>query len=424
MAIPITMAIFFLASLILTWVLNLAESAFDYISYREAEAVVAKRPGNPILQVLDRLPEHQLAVRFWSSVFLATSAVLITVFIDYFVNNVWLSAAGGILVMGVMTLLSAFRSPRKIGAKHYEVSAQGTAWLVRLLTVILGPIPRLFITDTDTENDDENDEADLEEKHFREYVSRASKADVLEDDEAEMIQSVFEMDDTLVRAIMVPRTDVVWLESGTTLADATEIFIDSGFSRIPLIGESPDDVLGIVFLKDIVRATHTQRLSPQEQVNVLAREIRVVPESKSVWDLLQELQREAIHAAIVVDEYGGTAGLVTLEDLIEELVGDISDEYDDVEIADVIPQPNGEFLVNASMSVTDFSEAFNLFLDDDEDVDTVGGLLAKSLGKIPVEGSVTEIENLTLTVASLVGKRNRVDTIKVTVHSSSEETTA
>ena len=424
MAIPITLAILFLVSLVLTWVLNLAETAFDYISYREAEAVVAKRSGNPILQVLDRLPEHQLAVRFWSSVFLATSAVLVTVFIDHFVNNVWLSAAGGILVMGIMTLLSAFRSPRKIGAKHYEVSAQGTAWLVRLLTVILGPIPRLFITENDTENDDDDDETDLEEKHFREYVSRASKADVLEDDEAEMIQSVFEMDDTLVRAIMVPRTDVVWLESGTTLADATESFIDSGFSRIPLIGESPDDVLGIVFLKDIVRATHTKRLSPQDQVNVLAREIRVVPESKSVWDLLQELQREAIHAAIVVDEYGGTAGLVTLEDLIEELVGDISDEYDDVEIADVIPQPDGEFLVNASMAVTDFSEAFNLFLDDDEDVDTVGGLLAKSLGKIPVEGSVTEIENLTLTVASLVGKRNRVDTIKVTVHSSSEETTA
>lgn len=423
MAVPITLAILFLVSLALTCALNLAESAFDYVSYREAEAVVAKRPGNPILQVLDRLPEHQLAVRFWSSVFLATSAVLITVFIDHFVNTVWLSAVGGILVMGVITLLSALRSPRKIGAKHYEVSAQGTAWLVRLLTAILGPIPGLFIADTDTEDDDENEENDLEEKHFREYVSRASKADVLEDDEAEMIQSVFEMDDTLVRAIMVPRTDVVWLESGTTLAEATEIFIDSGFSRIPLIGESPDDVLGIVFLKDIVRATHTRRLSPEDQVNLLVRDIRVVPESKSVWDLLQELQREAIHAAIVVDEYGGTAGLVTLEDLIEELVGDISDEYDDVEIADVIPQPNGEFLVNASMSVTDFSEEFNLFLDDDEDVDTVGGLLAKSLGKIPVEGSVTNIENLTLTVASLAGKRNRVDTIKVTVHSSTEETT-
>lgn len=424
MAVPITLALLFLLSYALTWVLSLAESAFDYLSYREAEAIVAKRPTNPVLLVMDRLAEHQLAVRFWNSVLLAATAVLLTVFIDFFVDNVWLAAAGGIVLMAIITLMSSLRSPVRLGAKHYEVSAQSTAWLVRFLTVILGPIPRLFISEAESEHDEDGDEPDLEEKHFREYVSRASKADVLEDNEAEMIQSVFEMDDTLVRAIMVPRTDVVWLNSGTTLEDATKIFIESGYSRIPLIGESPDDVLGIIFLKDIVRAMHIHRLTSNDEVNVLARELRVVPESKSVWDLLQELQREAIHAAIVVDEYGGTAGLVTLEDLIEELVGEISDEYDDVEIADVIPQPNGEFLVNASMSVTDFSEAFNLLLDDDEDVDTVGGLLAKSLGKIPIEGSVTDIENLTLTVASLAGKRNRVDTIRVAIHTPSEETTS
>lgn len=420
MAVPIILALLFITTCVLNWVLNLAAAAFDYLSYKEAEAIAAKRPSNPVLQVVDRLPEHQLAVRFWSNFFLAASAVLITVFIDHFVNNVWVSAAGGIVIMAAIILVSAFRSPAKIGAKHYEVASQSTAWLVRLLTVALGPIPRLFRAELEPETDDD-DEEDLEEKHFREYVSRASKADVLEDDEAEMIQSVFEMDDTLVRAIMVPRTDVVWLESGTTVAQATEIFIDSGYSRIPLIGESPDDVLGIIFLKDVVRAIHTQRLSGTAEINALAREIRVVPESKSVWDLLQELQREAVHAAIVIDEYGGTAGMVTLEDLIEELVGDISDEYDDAEIADVIPQPDGEFLVNASMSVTDFAETFNLFLDDDEDVDTVGGLFAKSLGKIPAKGSVTEIENLTLTVTALTGKRNRVDTIHVTVHPLNQE---
>lgn len=420
MAVPIILALLFITTCVLNWVLNLAAAAFDYLSYKEAEAIATKRPSNPVLQVVDRLPEHQLAVRFWSNFFLAASAVLITVFIDHFVNNVWVSAAGGIVIMAAIILVSAFRSPAKIGAKHYEVASQSTAWLVRLLTVALGPIPRLFRAELEPETDDD-DEEDLEEKHFREYVSRASKADVLEDDEAEMIQSVFEMDDTLVRAIMVPRTDVVWLESGTTVAQATEIFIDSGYSRIPLIGESPDDVLGIIFLKDVVRAIHTQRLSGTAEINALAREIRVVPESKSVWDLLQELQREAVHAAIVIDEYGGTAGMVTLEDLIEELVGDISDEYDDAEIADVIPQPDGEFLVNASMSVTDFAETFNLFLDDDEDVDTVGGLFAKSLGKIPAKGSVTEIENLTLTVTALTGKRNRVDTIHVTVHPLNQE---
>ena len=424
MAVPITLALLSLLSYAITWTLSFAETAFDYLSTREAEAIVAKRPSNPVLTIMDRLAEHQLAVRFWNAVLLASTAVLITVLIDFFVDNVWLAAAGGIVVMAVITLLSSMRSPVRLGAKHYEVAAQSTAWLVRLLTVILGPIPRLFIRDPEAADDDIGDEPDLEEKHFREYVSRASKADVLEDDEAEMIQSVFEMDDTLVRAIMVPRTDVVWLDSDTTLEAAIQVFIDSGYSRIPLIGDSPDDVLGIVFLKDIVRALHTYRIGPKDEVNALAREIRVVPESKSVWDLLQELQSEAIHAAIVVDEYGGTAGLVTLEDLIEEIVGEISDEYDDAEIADVIPQPNGEYLVNASMSVTDFYEAFNIFLEDDEDVDTVGGLFAKSLGKIPIEGSVTEIENLTLTVASLAGKRNRVDTIRVAIHAPSEETTS
>lgn len=424
MAVPITLALLFLLSYALTWILSFAESAFDYLSYREAEAIVAKRPSNPVLHIMDRLAEHQLAVRFWNSVLLAATAVLLTVFIDYFVDNVWLAAAGGTVIMAVATLLTSMRSPIRLGAKHYEIAAQNTAWMVRLLTVILGPIPRLLITDAETETDDDSDEPDLEEKHFREYVSRASKADVLEDDEADLIQSLFEMDDTLVRAIMVPRTDVVWLESHTTLEDATKVFIETGYSRIPLMGESPDDVLGIVFLKDIVRAQHTNRLSPDDEVNVLARDLRVVPESKSVWDLLQELQREAIHAAIVVDEYGGTAGMVTLEDLIEELVGEISDEYDEVETADVIPQPNGEYLVNAAMSITDFSETFNLLLDDDEDVDTVGGLFAKSLGKMPTEGSVTEIENLTLTVDSLTGKRNRVDTIRVATHTTSEENTA
>lgn len=421
MVVPIVLGFLFVLTVSLTWVLSLAESALDYLSYREAEAIVAKRQANPVLHIMNRLPEHQLAVRFWNAVFLAASAALITVFFDHFLDNVGLSAAGGIVIMAVLTLLLSARSPRRIGAKHYEVAARTTAWLVRLLTIILGPIPRLFNPDTDHEDDDENEDNDLEERHFREYVSRASAADVLEDDEADMIQSVFDMDDTLVRAIMVPRTDVIWLESGTSLAAATDVFIRSGYSRIPLIGDSPDDVLGIIFLKDIIRAQHTNKLTPADDVNLLAREIRVVPESKTVWDLLQELQSEAIHAAVVVDEYGGTAGFVTLEDLIEELVGDISDEYDDAEIADVIPQPDGEYLVNASMSISDFSEAFDLLLDDDEDVDTVGGLLTKNLGKIPVRGSVTEVENLTLTVETLAGRRNRIDTIRVTTQTTQQE---
>src|SRR5699024_9426869 len=131
------------------------------------------------------------------------------------------------------------------------------------------------------ENDTEHDESELEERHFREYVSRASAADVLEDDEADMIQSVFEMDDTLVRAVMRPRIDVVWLDSGTSLDDAVEIFIASGYSRFPFVGDSPDDVLGIVFLKGLCRALHTNNLPPDYVVNLSFRDIRGVPESKT-----------------------------------------------------------------------------------------------------------------------------------------------
>lgn len=421
MATPIILGLLFLFCLALTWSLSLAESAFGYLSYREAEGIHSKWPKNPVLVVMDRLSEHQLAIRFWNALLLAISAVLATVTLDHFLNSVWLSALFGVLVMGATILLFNLRDPRLIGAKKYEATARATAWLVRFLTLILGPIPRLLIRDADQQPQFEYDETDLEEKFFREYVSRASQADVLEDEEAEMIQSVFEMDDTLVRSIMVPRTDIVWLDADTTLGKATEIFIQSGYSRIPLIGDNPDQIIGIVFLKDIVRAVHTGRLNNQDSINLLSREIRAVPESKTVWDLLQELQRESIHAAIVVDEYGGTAGLITLEDLIEELVGDISDEYDEHETADVVLLEKGVFIVNASMSVSDFAEVFNLLLDDDDDVDTVGGLFTKTLGKIPTEDAVTHIKNLTLTVDSLAGRRHRVDTIRVTMNEPTEE---
>src|SRR5699024_12266333 len=130
------------------------------------------------------------------------------------------------------------------------------------------------------------------------------------------------LDDTFGRASMVPRTAVGWLDSGTTLAAATEVFIRSGYSRIPLIGDSPDDVLGIIFLKDIIRAMHMHKLNSNDAVNLIAREIRVVPESKTVWDLLQELQSEAIHAAVGVDENGGNGGEGASGEVVDEEVGD------------------------------------------------------------------------------------------------------
>lgn len=227
------------------------------------------------------------------------------------------------------------------------------------------------------------------------------------------------MGDTLVRAVMVPRTDVVTVETGTTLEDAMNLFLRSGCSRIPLIGDSSDEVFGMVYLKDVAYALHRGlgdgAADPASPVDHVARDVRFVPESKPVSVLLQELQRESTHIAIVVDEYGGTAGLVTLEDLIEEIVGEISDEYDRQDRPEVELLEDGAFTVDARMSIDDFAETFGMDLDDEDDVDTVGGLLAKTLGRVPIQGSHVSVQGIELTAESLQGRRNRVARLVVRV---------
>jgi CBS domain containing-hemolysin-like protein len=191
------------------------------------------------------------------------------------------------------------------------------------------------------------------------------------------------------------------------------LFLRSGYSRMPVIRENADQILGIVYLKDVAAAVHG--LGPAEEpplVDDLAREVRYVPDSKPVSELLRELQKESTHVAIVIDEYGGTAGLVTLEDLIEEIVGEIVDEYD-TESAEAVDLGNGSYRVSARMGIDDLGELFDVELDDDE-VDTVGGLLAKTLGRVPIVGSHVEVDGISLRAERLEGRRNRVSHIIAT----------
>jgi CBS domain containing-hemolysin-like protein len=191
------------------------------------------------------------------------------------------------------------------------------------------------------------------------------------------------------------------------LEEAMDVFLESGFSRVPVIGDDTDHILGILYLKDLVATMHRLRgRDPRPVVEALARSVRYVPESKPVDDLLKELQGESTHVAIVVDEYGGTAGLVTLEDLIEEIVGEISDEYDSVS-PDVQGLGHGRFRIRARMGVEDFGELFDKELDDDE-VDTVGGLLAKHLGRIPSLGNSVVVSGIRLVADRMEPARNRV----------------
>ena len=392
--------------------LTAAESAFNYLSRHDAEAAILHSRGTALKRIMAQPVAHMRALRFWRIWFDMASAVAVTVLLNSLLDNVWLS---GLIATGVMALLGFVIvgvSPRQLGRVHSAGLVRFSAPLIRWLCWVLGPIPGWLVTlgSAVAPGAPADNEAFFSEEEFRELVDRATESDVIEDNEAEMIQSVFDFGDTLVRSVMVPRTDILCIDSGSSLHRAMSLFLRSGYSRIPVIGENTDQVLGIVYLKDVDAVIHN--LAPGEEpplVDELAREVRYVPDSKPVSELLRELQKESTHVAIVIDEYGGTAGLVTLEDLIEEIVGEIVDEYD-TESAEAVELGDGSYRVSARMSIEDLGELFDLELDDDE-VDTVGGLLAKALGRVPIVGSTVEVHGLSLRADRLEGRRNRVSHI-------------
>jgi CBS domain containing-hemolysin-like protein len=212
---------------------------------------------------------------------------------------------------------------------------------------------------------------------------------------------------------MVPRTEMVWIEANKNLRQALALALRSGFSRIPVIGTSVDDVLGVVYLKDLARHTLGGDGEPAATLRVeqVMREAVFVPESKPVDDLLSEMQAARVHLAIVVDEYGGTAGLVTIEDILEEIVGEITDEYD-VEVPPVQRLEGGAVRVSARLPIDDLAELFEVELPDDE-VDTVAGLLAQALGRVPIPGAVATVGGLRLVAEGASGRRNRIETVLV-----------
>lgn len=385
------------------------ESALSFFPRHDAEAVAAHGRHPSLEKVLAEPAVHLNALRFWRVWSEMAAAVAVAIFLVGLLGNEWIAGLIATVVMAVLGFMLVGVSPRRLGRMHASALIGSSAWLVHLLRRILGPIPEwlirlgsLLAKDTTGSED-----AFVSEEEFREFVDRASEADMIEDDEAELIHSVFDLGDTMVRAVMVPRTEIISVDQGGALDDALEIFLRSGYSRIPVIGESTDHILGVLYLKDVVATLH--RLGDHEQaptVEQLARSVRYVPESKTVADLLKELQRESTHFAIVVDEYGGTAGLVTLEDLIEEIVGEIADEYDQVS-PEVQKLPDGKYLVKARMAIDELGELFGKDIDDDE-VDTAGGLLAKYLGKIPAVGNSVEVNGILLVAQRIQGSPNRV----------------
>lgn len=356
---------------------------------------------------------HVNALNFLRIVAETVAAVLITLAFSTLLSEWWavLLVSAGIMI-GVSFILVG-SSPRSVGRAHPRAMLARTDWLVRGVRVLLGPLADLLVALGNRVTPGRPSSASFSsEEQLLSMVDEATELDVLEEEDRELIHSIFEFNDTIVREVMVPRTDMVVLEKGATVADAMTLFLSRGVSRVPLVGDSADEVIGVIYLRDAARLTFEK---PQKAatalVDKLAKPALFLPESKKADDALRQLQLESNHLALVVDEYGGIAGLVTMEDLIEELVGDISDEYDR-EQADSEQLDDNLFRVSAFMPIDELGDLFGIELDDD-DVDTVGGLLTKHLGRLPVTGSTTEVDGLHLTAERTEGRRKRVTTVLV-----------
>jgi CBS domain containing-hemolysin-like protein len=371
----------------------------------------AAEGSSPLQAVLAEVPRYLSVLSLARVAGEAGATVLLTVVLLHVIGPGWRAFAITAAIMIAAIYVATGLVPRAAERRNPARVALAAAAVLHPVVRFLGPLPR-FLGATGRKlgpgRGASGSEADL-----RGLVDLLEQRQVIEPGERAMIHSVFELGDTIVREVMVPRTDMVFVERDKTLGRALSLALRSGFSRVPVIGENLDDVVGIAYLKDIVARSQLHReCESVEQVSSIMRPATFVPESKPVDELLKEMQARQIHLAIVIDEYGGTAGLVTIEDILEEIVGEITDEYDQ-------EQPPVEWIedgqharVTARLPVEELEELFDVRIEA-EDVETVGGLLAQRLGRVPIAGSMATVAGLKLTAESLAGRRNRIGTVTV-----------
>lgn len=370
------------------------------------------RDTSALAQVVDRHSEALMVLTFLRVGAEMTAAVLFTVAATRLFNGFWPALVTAVFVTALASFVLVGVSPRTLGRQHSDAVALACArpllWTLRPLS----PLARMLVGVGNVVTPGEgyrNGPFDTEAE-LREFVDLAEDTDLIEEDERRMIHSVFDLGDTITREVMLPRTDMITIDSDRSLHQAMNLFVRSGFSRVPVVGESTDDILGVLYFKDVVRR-HLTGDTDTELTDVM-RPVAFVPESKPIDDLLKEMQTERVHFAIVVDEYGGTAGLVTMEDIVEEIVGEIDDEYDRV-TPGIEELGDGRVRVPARMSIDDLAEHFGVHLDED-DVDTVGGLLSRLVGRVPLPGARGEIAGLELVAEKMAGRRHQLATLIVT----------
>ncbi|HEU4811135.1 MAG TPA: hemolysin family protein [Nocardioides sp.] len=402
---------------VLAGLFSAADAALGSFSRARAEELHAEsRPGSRrLLDLLDdpaRFLNSALLLRMLCEV---AAIVLVTLQVNDALGRAWwpsvLTSIAGMLVVSFVVIGVA---PRTLGRQHSERIALLSAPPLAFVTAILGPLPRVLILvgNAITPGKGFREGPFSTETELRELVDLAEASAVIESGERKMIHSVFELGDTIAREVMVPRNDVVYIEHYKNLRQTLSLFLRSGFSRVPVIGENLDDIVGFAYLKDIVRRDfEAPDVEFTQHIDEVMRPAYFVPDSKPADALLSEMQANRQHIAVVVDEYGGTAGLVTIEDVLEEIVGEITDEYDDEEIQ-VEVLPSGTTRVSSRYPIDDLDELFGFDVEE-EDVDSVGGLMAKHLGRVPIPGSHVEAHGLRFEAEGATGRRNKIDTVLI-----------
>lgn len=419
-----SMVIVLVVLLALSAIFSSAETAFlstNKIRLRNLQEDGEKKAG----LVLDLLENQNRLISTLlvgnNIVNISSSALATKMATDYFGD------AGVGIATGIMTLLVLVFGevvPKNLAAAHAEGWAMFVAPFIKLVSVILTPLVFLLtkLSDTVVRFSKKNEEEDptITEDEFKILVNVGQEEGVFDESETEMINSIMEFDETYVKAIMVPRIDIVAVDVDDSINDVLRLIIDGGHSRIPAYEESIDNIVGILYAKDIFE--HLNANFDELKVKELIRDAYYIPETKKVSDLLNELRLKKVHMAIILDEYGGTNGLVTIEDLIEEIIGDIQDEYD-VEEDLIVMHSDNQLVADARAPIGDVEEAFDMELDEeileDSEADTIGGLAFEHLGGIPEVNDEVTVGRFLIRIINVSGRR--ITKVEVTLLPPEEE---
>ena len=416
-----------IALIVVSGLLIAAETAMNRVSKTRIDELRKEGNGNEkraelLLGVLQDRARYVNVLFLLSTIATITSITLISYVAVRALTSgdgwsTWIALVVVIAALVVMAYIGLGVAPRTLGRQHAERIALIAARPTRFLATILGPITTLLIVigNALTPGKGFREGPFDTAAELREMVDLAGADDLIEDAERKMIHSVFDLGDTFARDVMVPRTEMVFIERNKSLRQAISLSLRSGFSRIPVIGENADDIVGVIYLKDMVRRTFEHHEAEREDtVDSLMRATSFVPDSKPADELLKDMQAARVHVAIVVDEYGGTAGLVTIEDILEEIVGEIADEYDTA-APEVTQLDDDRYRVLSRMNLDDFAELTQMEINaEDEGVDTVLGLMAKRLGRVPIPGAEVVENGWSLVAERGAGRRNRIGAVLAT----------